>query len=236
MASSLLRSQMARLALRTRAPASLCAQRFAVFSSNAEAIVLPPNVIMPEGVDVFKEEPKMNISPFEMLFPPLHVDTSIKVHKFGSPGEFLSVEAPLNPTVFGVAIRQDIVHEVVRYQRHLFRQPHKSKRSFEISGTTKKPYNQKGVGKAQAGNWRASHRRGGQKAHGPVLRSFAIGMTKKSRAMGLMITLAARHREGNLLVFDNFDIEVREILTAISPECLLMSLWLACLVSSHQGV
>lgn len=212
MASSLLRARMARHLFKAAAPSTSGGHRLA-FSTPANSIVLPPNVKMAENhLSVFIEEPKMNIEPIELLFPPLKVDSSIKVHKFNSPGEFQSSEAPLNPMVFGVAIRQDIVHEIVRYQRHLFRQPNKTKRSFEISGTTKKPYNQKGTGKAQAGNWRASHRRGGQKAHGPVLRSFAIGMNKKSRAMGLMITLAARHREGNLMVFDNFDMEVWPVL------------------------
>jgi large subunit ribosomal protein L4 len=109
--------------------------------------------------------------------------------------------------IFTPIHRSDIVHECVRYQRALFRQPYKTKRSFEISGSTKKPHPQKGGGKAQAGNKRASHWRGGQKAHGPHLRSFAFDMNKKSRAMALMITLAAKHREGNLMIFDEFDVQ-----------------------------
>lgn len=198
MASRLLCRHMSRVSTRISRPS------LAAFSS----IVLPSNIKMSEGLDVFKEEPKIDIKPIELLFPPLSVQTSIKVRKFDTPGEFLSTEAPLDQTVFGVAIRQDIVHEVVRYQRLLFRQPYKTKRSFEISGSTKKPYKQKGMGRAQAGNSRASHRRGGQKAWGPVLRSFAIGMNKKTRAMGLMITLAAKLREDNLMVFDDFEVKV----------------------------
>jgi large subunit ribosomal protein L4 len=110
--------------------------------------------------------------------------------------------------VFGVAIRKDIVHEVIRYQRHMARQPKKTKRKSEISGSNKKPRPQKGGGVSQAGHKRNSVWRGGQKAHGPVLRDYSIGMNRKVRAMGMMIALAAKLHEGNLIVFDKIACEV----------------------------
>jgi large subunit ribosomal protein L4 len=56
---------------------------------------------------------------------------------------------------------------------------------------------------------RVPGRRGGPKAHGPVLRDFSFSLNRKMRAMGMMIALAAKHREGNLIVFDKLECEVR---------------------------
>ena len=108
----------------------------------------------------------------------------------------------MDSKIFGVAIRKDIVHEVVRYQRHKARQPKKTKRMSEISGSNKKPRPQKGGGQSQVGHKRNSVWRGGQKAHGPVIRDYSIGLNRKYRAYGMMVALAAKHREGNLVVFD----------------------------------
>lgn len=105
MASSLLRRQMSRLALRAPSAVASCPQRIAAFSSNADSFVLPSNIKMEEGLDVFNEEFKMNIDPMEMLFPPLSVDASTQIRQFGNPGQFCSEQAILDPTVFGVAIR-----------------------------------------------------------------------------------------------------------------------------------
>jgi large subunit ribosomal protein L4 len=52
------------------------------------------------------------------------------------------------------------------------------------------------------GNRRNSAWKGGQKAHGPVLRDYSIGLNCKMRAMGMMVALSAKLREGNLHVFD----------------------------------
>jgi large subunit ribosomal protein L4 len=184
--------------------------RVSSLSRQFSSLNLPPNLTIADE-SVFAKPNDPVIPRREFYFPPLHVPETAPIKKFLDSKTGPIGEARLDRTVFGVAIRHDIVHEAVRYERHLFRQPHKSKRSFEISGSTKKPYAQKGTGKAQAGNKRASHWKGGQKAHGPKLRSFAIGMNKKQRALALMISLAAKQREGNLIIFDNFDVSVSTI-------------------------
>ena len=143
------------------------------------------------------------------IFPPLHAPKSTAVTVFSNPGHFTEESAALEETIFGVAIRKDIVHEVIRYQRHKARQPKKTKRMSEISGSNKKPRPQKGTGSAQAGHKRNSVWRGGQKAHGPVLRDYSISLNRKFRAMGMMIALTAKFREGNLVVFDKLSTEVR---------------------------
>lgn len=74
-------------------------------SAALSSVTLPANVLMKEGTAVFDPAPQPNIDPLEYLFPPLSVETSINIHKFLEPGKVLDVRAPLNPTVFGVAIR-----------------------------------------------------------------------------------------------------------------------------------
>lgn len=148
-----------------------------------------------------------------VAFPMLQVPEVIGVNKFLHPGQMGS-PIPLQKTIFEVAIRKDIVLNAIRYTRNKQRQPHKTKRMSEIRGSNKKPRPQKGTGSAQVGHRRNSAWRGGQKAHGPVIRDFSIGMNKKTRALAMMIALSAKFREGNLHVFDEFLLEVRLICSA----------------------
>jgi large subunit ribosomal protein L4 len=73
----------------------------------------------------------------------------------------------------------------------------------------KKPRPQKGGGQSQVGHKRNSVWRGGQKAFGPVIRDFSIGLNKKTRALGVMITLAAKLPENNLIIIDQLTCQVR---------------------------
>ena len=181
------------------------------FSSEVNALTmggLPSNLKLDDPDILNEPTPKVVVPPELFYFPQLNVKKSIKVAVFNSPGTFQSEEVPLDPRIFGVALRKDIVHEVIRYQRAKSRQPKKTKRMSEIRGSNKKPWPQKKQGKAQVGHRRNSVWRGGQKAHGPVLRDYSIGMNRKVRAMGLMISLAAKLHENNLVVVDNFECQV----------------------------
>lgn len=165
-----------------------------------------PNNLKLATEEVMVPEPEPLIAETDYYFGTVDVPTSIAVHSFGVPGTKVG-EVALDEVVFGVPMRKDIVHEVIRYLRAKKRQPQKSKRLWEISGSNKKPRPQKGQGKSQVGHARNSAWRGGQKAHGPVLRDFSFSLNKKYRAMGMMITLAAKQREGNLIVFDQLACE-----------------------------
>lgn len=179
------------------------------FSTNANAVAnIPSNLHLSNSNVLDDEVEKIFFSPEMFMFPPLHIPKSTVVSMFNSPGQNAAEPAPLEKMIFGVAIRKDIVHEVIRYQRRKVRQPKKTKRMSEISGSNKKPRPQKGGGTAQVGHKRNSVWRGGQKAHGPVLRDYSISLNRKFRAMGLMIALTAKFREGNMIVFDNISIEV----------------------------
>lgn len=136
---------------------------------------------------------------------PAKVPTEFGIKSFTS-GEFVGKVA-LKKTIFEIPLRKDIILNTVRYIRNAKRQPKKTKRMADLRGSGKKPHPQKGQGYSQAGQKRNSARRGGMKAHGPVLRDYSIKINKKVRAKAYMMVLAAKLREGNLLVVDNFTID-----------------------------
>ncbi|MBB4266042.1 50S ribosomal protein L4 [Roseospira visakhapatnamensis] len=109
----------------------------------------------------------------------------------------------LDESVFGLEVRTDILHRVVRWQMAR-RQAgtHKTKGISEISGTTAKPFKQKGTGRARQGSRRATQFRGGQTAFGPVVRSHAHDLPKKVRKLGLKTALSAKARDNKLVVLD----------------------------------
>jgi large subunit ribosomal protein L4 len=79
---------------------------------------------------------------------------------------------------------------------------HKTKGMGEVSGTTKKPYRQKGTGNARQGSLRAPQFRTGGVVHGPVVRSHEYSLNKKVRRLGLIHALSAKAAEGKLVVLD----------------------------------
>jgi large subunit ribosomal protein L4 len=79
---------------------------------------------------------------------------------------------------------------------------HKAKGISDISGTTKKPYKQKGTGRARQGSLRSPQFRGGAVIFGPVVRSHEFSLQKKVRRLGLKTALSAKQAEGKLIVID----------------------------------
>lgn len=113
-------------------------------------------------------------------------------------------EIDLSDDVFGLAVRNDLLHRMVSYQLSKRRSgTHKTKGISEISGTTKKPFNQKGGGRARQGSLRSAQFRGGATIFGPVVRSHAFDMPKKVRKLALKVALSAKAAEGKLVVLDN---------------------------------
>ena len=105
--------------------------------------------------------------------------------------------------VFGLPIRRDILARVVNWQLAKRRTgTHKTKGISEIRGTTKKPYKQKGTGRARQGSLRSPQFRGGARIFGPVVRSHAFDLQKKVRRLGLKIALSAKQDEGKLVLID----------------------------------
>ena len=105
--------------------------------------------------------------------------------------------------VFGVEVRRDILARMVNYQLAKRRAgTHKTKQIWEVSGTTKKPYKQKGSGNARQGSLRSAQFRGGGVIFGPVVRSHAHDLPKKVRALALKVALSAKVAEGKLVILE----------------------------------
>jgi large subunit ribosomal protein L4 len=117
----------------------------------------------------------------------------------GSAG---SVE--LADEIFGAPPRADIMARVVHWQQSRRRAgTHKTKGLSEVSGTTKKPYRQKGTGNARQGSLRAPQYRTGGVVHGPVVRDHGYDLPKKVRRLGLISALSQKQAEGKLVVIDS---------------------------------
>jgi large subunit ribosomal protein L4 len=105
--------------------------------------------------------------------------------------------------IFGIEPRADIMARVVHWQQSKRRAgTHKVKGMGEVSGTTKKPYKQKGTGNARQGSLRAPQFRTGGVVHGPVVRDHGYSLPKKVRRLGLISALSQKAREGKLVVLD----------------------------------
>lgn len=109
----------------------------------------------------------------------------------------------LDKSVFGVEVRNDLIHRMVNYQLAKRRSGnHKVKQRHEVSGTGKKPWAQKGTGRARAGDLKRNIDRGGATVFGPVVRSHAIDMPKKLRKLALKVALSAKAAEGKIIIID----------------------------------
>ncbi|MFG1357836.1 50S ribosomal protein L4 [Xanthobacter pseudotagetidis] len=106
--------------------------------------------------------------------------------------------------IFGLEPRADILHRCVTWQ--LSRRQagtHRTKGRSEINRTSKKMYKQKGTGNARHGAASAPQFRGGGRAFGPVVRSHAIDLPKKVRALALKHALSSKAKAAQLVVVDS---------------------------------
>lgn len=104
--------------------------------------------------------------------------------------------------IFGRTVRKDILARAVNWQLAKRRSGnHKTKEIGDVSGTTKKPYSQKGTGNARQGSLRSPQFRGGATIFGPVVRSHAHDLPKKVRKLALKNALSAKHKDGKLVVW-----------------------------------
>ena len=114
----------------------------------------------------------------------------------------------LQESIYGLPTRPDILQRVVRWQLAKRQSGnHKTLSVTEIRGTTAKPWNQKGSGKARAGTVRATQFRGGAVSHGPQVRSHAFKLPKKIRSLALKTALSAKNSEGKLFVVEDLSLE-----------------------------
>jgi large subunit ribosomal protein L4 len=106
--------------------------------------------------------------------------------------------------IFGRKVRKDILARCVNWQLAKRRAgTHKTKEIGDISGTTKKPYSQKGTGRARQGSLRSPQFRGGATIFGPVVRDHAHDLNKKVRKLALKTALSSKQKDGKLIVWND---------------------------------
>jgi large subunit ribosomal protein L4 len=124
----------------------------------------------------------------------------LDIHNFDAEA---AGSAELPDEIFGIAPRKDIMARVVHWQLSKRRSGnHKTKGMGEVSGTTRKPFKQKGTGNARQGSLRAPQFRTGGVVHGPVVRDHGYSLNKKVRRLGLLSALSQKAADGKLVILD----------------------------------
>ena len=112
----------------------------------------------------------------------------------------------LNPDVFGIEPNRDVMHQVVTAQLAAKRAgTHSTKTRAEVRGGGRKPWAQKGLGRARHGSIRSPQWAGGGVAHGPKPRDYSQRTPKKMRRLALRSALSDRASTGNVKVVETFD-------------------------------
>jgi large subunit ribosomal protein L4 len=140
-------------------------------------------------------------------------------------------EIGLADTVFGAEVREHLFYALVRYQLAKKRQgTHSTKHRAEVNGGGKKPWKQKGTGRARQGTIRAPQWRGGGTVFGPKPRLHDFKLNKKVRASALRGALSRRVQESALLVLESVDlpaIKTRQVVDFMAkfelPEVLVIT-------------
>jgi large subunit ribosomal protein L4 len=118
-------------------------------------------------------------------------------------------EIELNESIFNLEVKEYLLHDVVRMQLAARRAGTAcTKTRVEVSGGGAKPWRQKGTGRARAGSRRSPLWRGGGVIFGPKPRDYSFKLNKKVKKQALAMAMSARFQEGNLVVLDDFSMDV----------------------------
>lgn len=130
-----------------------------------------------------------------------------KVALFNQTGSQVG-EIELNESVFGIEPNQHVLFEAIIMQRASLRQgTHKTKIRSEVSGGGRKPWRQKGTGRARQGSIRSPQWRGGGTVFGPVPRSYSYKLPKKVRRLAIKSALSSKVLEENIYVLESLAFE-----------------------------
>lgn len=122
----------------------------------------------------------------------------------------------LNELVWGIEPNDAVLYDAITLARNNSRQGTAStKTRSEVSGGGRKPWRQKGTGRARQGSTRAPHWPGGGVVFGPTPRSYAKKMNKKERRLALKSALSYKVIESELIVVDNFNMETNKTKEAL---------------------
>ncbi len=130
-----------------------------------------------------------------------------KVALLNQAGETLG-EIALLDTVFGITPNEQALYDVVKAQRAAMRQgTHKTKTRSEVRGGGRKPWRQKGTGRARQGSIRSPQWVGGGVVFGPTPRDYTIKVNRKVRRLALKSVLSSKVVDNNLFVLDALSLE-----------------------------
>ncbi|MEH6948528.1 50S ribosomal protein L4 [Bacillus sp. JJ634] len=130
-----------------------------------------------------------------------------KVTLFNQTGSQVG-DIELNDSIFGIEPNNHVLFEAIIMQRASLRQGnHKVKNRSEVAGGGRKPWKQKGTGRARQGSIRSPQWRGGGTVFGPTPRSYAYKLPKKVRRLAIKSALSAKALEENILVLESLSFE-----------------------------
>ncbi|MBT2644510.1 50S ribosomal protein L4 [Bacillus sp. ISL-41] len=142
-----------------------------------------------------------------------------KVALFNQAGSQVG-DIELNDSVFGIEPNTHVMFEAVVMQRASLRQgTHKTKIRSEVAGGGRKPWKQKGTGRARQGSIRSPQWRGGGTVFGPVPRSYSYKLPKKVRRLAIKSALSSKVQSENILVLESLAFEApktKEFKTVLS--------------------
>ncbi|CAH0300757.1 50S ribosomal protein L4 [Peribacillus sp. Bi96] len=130
-----------------------------------------------------------------------------KVTLFNQTGSQVG-DIELNESIFGIEPNNHVLFEAIIMQRASLRQgTHKVKNRSEVAGGGRKPWKQKGTGRARQGSIRSPQWRGGGVVFGPTPRSYAYKLPKKVRRLAIKSALSAKALEENIMVLESLSFE-----------------------------
>lgn len=140
-----------------------------------------------------------------------------KVAVYDMTGKQTGEEIELMDYVFGVEFNEAVVHQAVVMQQANERQgTHATKTRGMVRGGGRKPWKQKGTGRARAGSVRSPLWVGGGTVFGPAPRSHAKDMPRKARRLAIRCALSAKVAEGALVVIDNLTFDAPKTKDAVA--------------------
>ncbi|UOQ91413.1 50S ribosomal protein L4 [Halobacillus shinanisalinarum] len=123
----------------------------------------------------------------------------------------------LSDAVFGIEPNTHVLHEAVVSQRASLRQgTHKVKNRSEVSGGGRKPWRQKGTGRARQGSTRSPQWVGGGTVFGPTPRSYSYKMPKKARRLALKSAYSSKVQEDNIVVLESLSFDAPKTKEVVS--------------------
>lgn len=139
-----------------------------------------------------------------------------KISVLNQKGEKVK-DLTINDSIWKFEKNDDCLKKMIRLQLDSMRQgTHKTKSRSEVSGGGKKPWKQKGTGRARQGSIRATQWRGGAIAHGVTPRDYSFKINRKERTIALKSALADKFGNKKLIVIDNLNLESLKTKEALS--------------------